>query len=109
MRALRLAAIAAYRKLFGQRRTDHLLHGWREMRRHPEVIRDLCTLGHIYEADVDPETGQLYDDRELRARSARKSMVLALLARAEITDEELSIIRTEQRYDDFETHDGADG
>jgi hypothetical protein len=113
MRALRLAALAAYRELMvatgrSPRAADHLVHGWREMRRHPEVIRDLCTMGHLFEPDTDPETGLTYPDAELRVRSARKSMALALLARAEITNDELSIIRTEQRYDDLETPSGTD-
>lgn len=114
MRAFRLAALAAYRELMIQlgrhpRAADHLVQGWRDMRRHPEVIRDLCILGHLFEPDIDPATGRLYDGHELAARAARKSMALALLARAEITNEELSTIRTEQRYEhDLGAADGVE-
>lgn len=95
MRAVRLAAMAAYQALYGRRAVTRLAEGWRQMRLSPEVVRDLCVLGHLFEPDVDPATGRIYPADELIARSARKSMALALLARAEITHEELNMIRQE--------------
>lgn len=94
MRALRLSAMAAYQQLFGRPAVTRLAEGWRQIR-SPEVIRDLCVLGHLFEPDIDPATGRLYPTDELIARAARKSMALALLARAEITHEELNMIRQE--------------
>lgn len=107
MQPIRLAALAAYRMLFGMRRTDALVRGWRVLNAHPEAIRDLCTLGHIFEPDIDPATGKLYDAPELIARAARKSMALALLARAEITNDELNAIRT-GAYDVYGETDDAE-
>lgn len=108
MQGLRLAALGAYRALFGMPRTDALVRGWRDLSRHPEAIRDLCMLGHIFEADIDPATGKLYDAPELIARAARKSLALTLLARAEVTNDELNQIRKENLYAYGETDD-ADG
>ncbi|MES2667452.1 MAG: hypothetical protein V4712_15240 [Pseudomonadota bacterium] len=102
MKPIRLAALSAYRALFGMRRTDALVHGWRELRQHPEVIRDLCLLGHLFEPDIDPATGQMYPAETLTARAARKSMALALLARAEITNAELTLIRMESDNANFD-------
>jgi len=99
MRRLRLAALNAYREVFGMPRTDHLCEGWRKLAQEPEVIRDLVALGHLYEPDIDPDTGELYPDSELRVRAARKAMALQLLARAEISHEELNLIR--QKDDDY--------
>lgn len=108
MRRLRLAALSAYRELFGMPRADHLCEGWRKLAQEPEVISDLVTLGHLFEPDIDPDTGELYPDAELRVRAARKAMALQLLARAEITHEELNLIR--QKDDDYEYFDeDADG
>lgn len=102
MRAIRLAALQGYRALFGMPRTDALVRGWRELARSsPEAIRDLCALGHIFEPDIDPTTGNIYPAEVLIARAARKSMALALLARAEVTNEELNHIR-KGTYDAFE-------
>lgn len=102
MRAIRLAALQGYRALFGMSRTDALVRGWRELARSPEAIRDLCILGHIFEPDIDPATGRIYPAEDLIARAARKSMALTLLARAEVTNEELNLIRkgTFDVYDD---------
>ena len=97
MRMLRLAQFAAYRRLFGTGAADHLAQGWRELSRKPELVRDLCLLGHIFEPDVDPATGQIYRAEVLIARAARKSMALALLARAEITQDEMNEIRQGDR------------
>lgn len=102
MRALRLAHLSAVRALFGWRRTYALTEGWREMRVHGAVVKDLCHLGHLFEPDIDPETGRLFPSDELIARAARRSMALALLARAEITHEELNLIR-QGDTDDVET------
>lgn len=99
MRAIRLHALAAYQALFGRPAVTRLAEGWRVMARHREVVHDLCVLGHIFEPDIDPATGRLYPTDELIARAARKSMVLALLARAEITHDELNMIREGQRYE----------
>ena len=98
MQAIRLAALGAYRALFGMSRTDALVRGWRQLALSREAIADLCTLGHIFEPDIDPATGAIYPAEVLIARAARKSMALALLARAEITNEELNLIRKEDRY-----------
>jgi hypothetical protein len=108
MRALRLAAMAAYQHLFGRRGVTALAEGWRKMRHDPQVIHDLCVMGHLFEPDIDPETGRLYQGEELIARAARKSFALALLARAEITQDELNMIRQEGHR--YEQDDGdADG
>lgn len=108
MRAIRLAYMAAHQALFGRRATTALAEGWRHMRQHPQVIRDLCILGHLFEPDIDPETGRLYPTDELIARAARKSFALGLLARAEITHDELNMIREghEGYEQDFENADG---
>ena len=100
MRALRLAALQAYRNLFGWNAATRLAEGWRHLAVQPEVIRDLCHLGHIFEPDIDPATGAIFSHDELVARAARKSMALLLLARAEITHEELNLIRKEPRYEE---------
>lgn len=94
---LRLAQFAAYRRLFGAGAADQLVEGWRELRKQREVVRDLCLLGHLFESDVDPATGQIYGAEVLIARAARKSMALALLARAEITQDEMNEIRQGDR------------
>lgn len=99
MRALRFASLSAYRHLFGWRATTRLAEGWRVLAQHPEVIRDLCALGHIFEIDTSP-TGEALPHDELVARAARKSMALLLLARAEVTHEELNLIRKEPRYEE---------
>lgn len=93
MALFRITSLARVKAVFGQPHVDRLCEGWRLLARTPEVIRDLCTLGHIFEPDTDPATGRLYDDAELRARAARKALVLQLLARAEITHDELDMIR----------------
>ncbi len=102
MQALRLAQLRALRLLHGRgwfRRATALAEGWRILRQHPEVLRDLATLGHLYEPDIEPTTGRLYPPDELIARAARKSLVLMLLARAEVTHDELNAIRQESPYD----------
>lgn len=105
MRALRLASLAAYRHLFGWRAVTRLAEGWRVLAQHPEVIRDLCALGHIFEPDIDPATGAVLSHDALVARAARKSMALLLLARAEVTHEELNLIRKETRYEEPDADD----
>lgn len=107
MRRFRLAALNAYREMFGMVRTDHLCEGWRKLAQEPEVISDLVTLGHLFEPDIDPDTGELYPDSELRVRAARKAMSLQLLARAEITHEDLNLIR--QKDDDYDYFADDDG
>ncbi|GAB1361819.1 hypothetical protein MASR1M32_10550 [Rhodobacter sp.] len=109
MRAVRLAALAAYQQLFGRRAVTALAEGWRKMRHDPQVIHDLCILGHIFEPDIDPATGRLYPPDELIARAARKSFALALLARAEITHDELNMIREGQGYGQTDDDDDAYG
>jgi hypothetical protein len=99
MQAFRIAALARVRAVFGQPHVDRLCEGWRLLARTPEVIRDLCVLGHLFEPDTDPATGRLYDDIELRARAARKALVLQLLARADITHDELNMIRKDTYND----------
>jgi hypothetical protein len=98
-RPLRLRVVAALQLLFGPSRRDEVIQGWRDLRARPGVIADLCTLGHVFETDIDPATGRMVDDRELVARAARRSLVLVLLARAEITNDELTLIRQENRDD----------
>lgn len=97
MRGLRLAQFAAYRRLFGPGPADQLVDGWRALGDRPELVRDLCHLGHLFESDVDPATGQIYEPPVLIARAARKSMALALLARAEITEGEMNLVRQGDR------------
>ena len=103
MRVLRLAQFRALRLLFGEyrwwERINALAEGWRVLRQHPEVLRDLALLGHIFEPDIDPATGHLYSHDALVARAARRSLVLMLFARAEITEDELSLIRAESELD----------
>ena len=111
MRTLRLSQFRALRLLFGEGRwwgrVTALAEGWRVMRLHPEVMRDLVLLGHIFEPDIDPATGKIHDHDELVARAARRSLVLMLLARADITHDELNLIRMESDNDtDEETVDG---
>lgn len=111
MRALRLSQFRALRLIFGEYRwwgrVTALAEGWRVMRLHPEVMHDLAMLGHIHEPDINPATGQLYPHDELVARAARRSLVLMLFARAEITETELTLIRMESDNDtDQETVDG---
>lgn len=107
MQPLRLAVAQAYARLFGPDRLSALAEGWRKMRHDPEVIRDLLTLGHVFEPDIDPATGRLFDGPELIARAARKSMALTLLAQAEITHEELNHIR-QGDFDDAPPPDDDD-
>jgi hypothetical protein len=70
------------------------------------MIRDLCHMGHLFEPDIDPETGQIYAAEVLIARAARKSMALALLARAEITQEEMNMVRRRDRGNGDTTDEG---
>ncbi|MES2667922.1 MAG: hypothetical protein V4712_17695 [Pseudomonadota bacterium] len=107
MQALRIASLAAYRALFGWRRTTALAEGWRIMRQHREVLHDLCVMGHLFEPDIDPATGRLYEGGELTARAARKSFALMLLARGEVTQDELNHIRMENRNDAFDYDDAG--
>ncbi|MEL6886894.1 MAG: hypothetical protein AAFP87_20470 [Pseudomonadota bacterium] len=94
MRALRMAAIAAVERVFGRQHTDELCSAWREIASHPSVVSDLVTLGHLFEDQlINPETGAMYSADERLVRAARKSLVLQLLARAEITYDELNFIR----------------
>ncbi|WP_226779011.1 hypothetical protein [Oceaniglobus trochenteri] len=102
MQALRLATLSGIARLFGKPRAIRIARGWRELARDPDLVRDLCTLGHLFESDIDPATGRIYDADELRERAARKSMALALLARAEITHSELNAIRQESFEDEFD-------
>lgn len=106
MRALRLAQFRALRLIFGEglwwRRATALAEGWRILRSQPGVVADLAMLGHLFEPDIDPATGLVYPHDELVARAARRSMALVLLARAEITHEELNLIRMESVNDDLE-------
>ncbi len=112
MRSLRLASLGAVARLFSFARAARLSDAWRELATQPEIVRDLTYLGHLFEADIDPATGSVYEHDELTARGARKSMVLAIFARAEISHDELNHIRKEMESDDpFEQHDeyGRDG
>lgn len=103
MQHFRLASVRAIKNLFGFRHAAALTHEWRQMARRPNIVSDLCMLGHIFESDTDPETGRLYPSDELIARAARKSFALILLARAEITHAELNQIR--QEGDDYDAFD----
>ena len=100
MRALRLASLLGVKSLFGQSRVDRLSDQWRKLSAHPDIVKDLVVLGHLFEPDIDPETGRLYPPDELAARAARKSLVLQLLARGEITQDELHLIRQESTYEE---------
>ena len=74
MHSLRLRIFTAIRAYFG---APHLVH-----------------LGHLFEDElINPETGTVYTHEELLIRAARKALVLQLLARAEITHDELNHIR----------------
>ena len=106
MKSLRLAQFAAYRRLFGAPAAHRLVEGWRVLSREPEVLRDLCALGHLFESDIDPRTGQIYGPEVLIARAARKSMALALLARAEVTQDEMNQIRQGDRGNVAQDDDG---
>jgi hypothetical protein len=108
MRIFRIVSLARVKAVFGQPHVDRLCEGWRLLARTPEVIRDLCVLGHLFEPDTDPATGRLYDNDELRARAARKALVLQLLARADITHDELNMIRKDDNNDLAGFDDGQD-
>lgn len=98
MNPSRLAALSAVKRLFGMGRVDRLSDGWRRLKQEPDVIRDLSALGHLFEPDIDPDTGDMLPERELVARAARKALVLQLFARADITRDELNFIRQNEDY-----------
>jgi hypothetical protein len=93
MRMLRLATAAAMDLLYRRSGTDRIIEAWRPLRNSPDAIKDLWHLGHFGESDINPATGSIYPPDELIARGARKSLVLALYARIEVTEEELHMIR----------------
>jgi hypothetical protein len=96
MHTLRHALFSAIKDGFGMRRADALAESWREIRNHGNVIEDLVHLGHLFEPGLnDPETGKPFSHDELIARAARKDLALQLLARAEITPDELNFIRNQ--------------
>lgn len=94
MQRLRLPLFKAIAEYFGERHAFALAEGWREVRNHAPVVEDLVHLGHLFEDPlIDPETKTVFTHDELIARAARKALVLQLLARAEITHDELNHIR----------------
>lgn len=101
MKALRLDILRRLKALHGRNGMSRTIEGWRRALAQPGVAEDLCVMGHVFEPDTDPETGRLYDDAELRARAARRSLVLHLLARGEVSQDELNLIRQEDM-----NHDG---
>lgn len=96
MNPYRIAVLSAVKRVFGMGRVDRLSQGWRKLAQDPDVISDLCVLGHLHEPDIDPDTGDMLPERELVARAARKALVLQLLARAEVTRAEINSIRNQE-------------
>lgn len=112
MQPMRLSIFSAIRAYFGEAHMFALAESWREIRTHRAVIEDLVHLGHLFEDPlIDPETGTVYTHDEMIARAARKALVLQLLARAEVTHDELNFIRQTGDTGNetvFDTNDGAD-
>lgn len=106
MRSIRRAVIQACDYLYGRNRTDALVEGWRHLREHPEVMRDLAILGHLNEPDINPETGELYPPNALIERAARRSLILGIFARAEVTEDELTLIRQGETNETEQSIDG---
>ncbi len=108
MQSLRLAALGAIHALFGERQMVAVATGWRTLAQDQAVIQDLIHLGHVFEdPQIDPETGKIYSHEDLLARAARKGLVLQLLARAEVTQDELNLIRKQgvTPHEVFSIHD----
>ena len=94
MAALRLSIMERVAAVFGINRAAQIAQGWRDVAQDPELVMDLSHLGHLFEDPLyDPESGDMFTDHELRVRAARKALVLQILARAEITRDELNDIR----------------
>mgnify|MGYP001796172323 CR=1 FL=1 len=94
MHSLRLRIFTAIRAYFGEPHTFARAEGWRELRKDGLIIEDLVHLGHLFEDPLtNPKSVTVYTHDELVARAARKALVLQLLARAEITHDELNHIR----------------
>ncbi|MDW3181769.1 hypothetical protein [Roseobacter sp.] len=110
MLALRLSMLKSVKDYFSMQRADALATSWHQLRQHPEVIEDLVHLGHLFEDPlIDPGTGAVYPHEELIIRATRKALVLQLLARAEITHDELNLIRQQGDTGDETVFDFDDG
>ncbi|MEO0385894.1 MAG: hypothetical protein AAF234_20360, partial [Pseudomonadota bacterium] len=108
---LRLAAFSALYQLFSDRHAAAVAEGWHALAEYPALIEDLMHLGHMGEDPLtNPETGTVYTHEELIARAARQALVQQLLARAEITQDELNYIRkTGDTGYEIPTFDDGDG
>lgn len=94
-----LTKIDLFRRLSlvrGDQSATNTILAWQRVQSDPDVMRDLASLGHLFETDIDPDTGQLYPDNELRARAARKSLALVLFARMGTTHDDLLQLMKEE-------------
>ncbi|MFK5997859.1 MAG: hypothetical protein QM492_07095 [Rhodobacterales bacterium] len=88
---------------YGLSKTEAISDGWKTaVGKNKAMIQDLAVLGHLYEPDFDEETGKVLPHDELVVRAARKAFALQLLARAEVSQDDLAQLRNEDLYNETE-------
>lgn len=87
--AARIGLFQATVQLFGRRRARRLQAKWREALADPDLIADLTVLGYLGEAHVAGD-GSALSALDTARREGARQLALAILARAQITEAEIS-------------------